>query len=113
MARAIALITTVASIAVTLVMALLAEQATKLIMQGLALQGLRMAQEPREAEAATMLAKAPKGAAPARKPLTSEQRMAQFVRECFREGGEATGGEVYQALEAWWICHAPGQRMPS
>ena len=105
-ARAIALGTTLASIAVTLIMALLAEQATTLIMQGFGMSAVANGhQKPQEA------ATAPKRVEPF--SLTAEQRLAMFIGQALRREGETTAGQLYETFSEWWRVNAPGELIPS
>jgi hypothetical protein len=121
-ARSIALVTTLASIAVTLVMALLAEQATLLIMKGLALQGVGREQEAQQAgevlraPALPVETEKPTRVAPrGRKPLTPEERIERFIAEHVKLGqlgGEIRVSEFYNEFMTWWKCHVPMQPVP-
>jgi hypothetical protein len=126
-ARTIALATTGFAIIVTLLMAGLAHQAASLITQGLGLPARDVAKQARQNPAENRTGKKPAlPIAPRRsqvkasktvrrqaEPATPEERMAQFIRDGFQPGGEASSGDIYLTFEAWWIAHAPGQVMPS
>ena len=101
-ARQIAITMSVLVIVLTVILALLAENATKLIIAGW--KGEERP-EPVQVPAPAL----PKAAAP---PSLTE-RVAQFAEATFKTGCRISGSELYIRFESWWIANFRGERMPT
>lgn len=111
-ARDLALVTTSLSIVVTLILALLAEQAVTLFKKGL---GLGVA--PTATSTAAPLPASPRLRAvkPRREKLhalSDEELLARFAGETYARKQALTGAEVYEQFERFWLDHAHGRTIP-
>jgi hypothetical protein len=110
-AKDLALITTSLSIAVTLVLALLAEQAVLLLKKGIGL-GSNVADADGHPMAPRR--KAVKAADRARlQSLSDDELLAKFAEDARARGRDFTGGELYDEFGKFWLDHASGRRTPS
>jgi hypothetical protein len=121
-ARGLALL----SIALTVIMGLLAHRAMELGMHAFGIvplstrgapapRGLEVVppQKPALIERAVALVTPPKreGAKRGRKPMTTEERVLKFVKDRLNVGeGEMTGDEMIEAFNRWWHERWPDER---